>query len=123
MEIVTTKVINTNAIYDRIQKQTSGSVVLHFAVVREKTGNETTSHVELKRNGDIKSELRSITEAIYKKWQVEDVLIIRRLGILKVGEVISLVAASSPHREDAFDACRFGVESLKKMKTIAKTER
>ncbi len=36
---------------------------------------------------------------------------------------MSLVAASAPHREDAFDACRHGVESLKKMKTIKKAER
>jgi len=123
MEIVMEDVINPNAVYDDTQKQTSGSVVLHFAVVREKTSDTITTSIEFRRVGDIEGELRSIREAIEQHWQVEDILIIRRLGMLKVGEVMSLVAASAPHREDAFDACRCGVESLKKMKTIVKTER
>jgi molybdopterin synthase catalytic subunit len=39
-----------------------------------------------------------------------------------VGEIISLVAVSSPSSEDAFAACRFGIGRLKKMGSIAKRE-
>lgn len=123
MEIVTSDVIDPNRCYEQIQSATAGSVVLHFAVVRGQTGDQTTESIHFERAGDIEAELRSITDAIRVKWQVEDAVIIRRLGKLGVGNVMSLVAASAPHREDAFDACRFGVESLKKMKTIKKTER
>lgn len=123
MEIVTIDRINPNEVYDRIQKETVGSIVLHFAVVRAKTGEKITQTIEFCRDGDIESELKSIADSMRETWQLEDVLIIRRLGILHVGEVMSLVAASAPHREDAFDACRYGVESLKKMQTISKAER
>jgi molybdopterin synthase catalytic subunit len=123
MEIVTETTINPNEIYDRIKKETVGSVVLHFAVVREHTGDQVTQSIDFQRNGDIENELKVIVDSIKDKYELEDVLIIRRLGALKVGEVMSLVAASAPHREDAFDACRHGVESLKKMKTIKKAER
>jgi molybdopterin synthase catalytic subunit len=123
MEIVTETTINPNEIYDRIKKETVGSVVLHFAVVREFTGDQVTQIIDFQRNGDIENELKAIVDSIKDKYELEDVLIIRRLGALKVGEVMSLVAASAPHREDAFDACRHGVESLKKMKTIKKAER
>jgi len=123
METVTETTINPNEIYDRIKKETVGSVVLHFAVVREFTGDQVTQIIDFQRNGDIENELKAIVDSIKDKYELEDVLIIRRLGALKVGEVMSLVAASAPHREDAFDACRHGVESLKKMKTIKKTER
>jgi molybdopterin synthase catalytic subunit len=123
METVTETTINPNEIYDRIKKETVGSVVLHFAVVREFTGDQVTQIIDFQRNGDIENELKAIVDSIKDKYELEDVLIIRRLGALKVGEVMSLVAASAPHREDAFDACRHGVESLKKMKTIKKAER
>jgi molybdopterin synthase catalytic subunit len=123
MEIVTEATINPNEIYDRIKKETVGSVVLHFAVVREHTGDQVTQIIDFQRNGDIEKELKEIVDSLKDKYELEDVLIIRRLGALKVGEVMSLVAASAPHREDAFDACRHGVESLKKMKSIKKTER
>ncbi len=122
MEIVTDDSINPDEVYGRINKQTVGSVVLHFAVVREKTEGKTTKSIEFQRAGDVEGELKSITDTIRTKWAVEDILIIRRLGILHVGEVMSLVAASAPHREEAFDACRYGVESLKKMQSIRKTE-
>ncbi len=122
MEVITDKEINPNEIYDRIKKETVGSIVLHFAVVRERTGDQVTQIIDFQRDGDIENELKSIVDSIKDKYELEDVLIIRRLGALKVGEVMSLVAASAPHREDAFDACRYGVESLRKMKTIKKTE-
>jgi molybdopterin synthase catalytic subunit len=123
MEIVTKEIIDPSEVYDKIQKQTVGSVVLHFAVVREKTRDQITESIEFQRAGDIESELKSICDAIQQKWKVEDVLIIRRLGLLEVGDIISLVAASAPHKEDAFDACQYGVKVLKKMKTIRKKEK
>ena len=122
MEIITDKEINPNEIYDMVKKETISSIVLHFAVVRERTGGQVTHTIDFQRNGDIENELKSIAGIIEDKYELEDLLIIRRLGALKVGEVMSLVA-SAPHREDAFDACRHGVESLKKMKTIKITER
>ncbi|CAG0981879.1 partial molybdopterin synthase catalytic subunit, partial [Anaerolineae bacterium] len=42
---------------------------------------------------------------------------------LHVGDIISLVAASSPNSEDAFAACRHGIARLKKMTTVCKRER
>ncbi|MFO8009920.1 MAG: molybdenum cofactor biosynthesis protein MoaE [Dehalococcoidia bacterium] len=123
MEIVTSDIVDPNRVYDRIQRNTAGSVVLHFAVVRGQTGEQITESIEFERQGDIEAELRSITSDARENYKIEDFLIIRRLGKLVVGEVMSLVAASAPHREDAFDACRLGVERMKKMKTVGKTER
>jgi len=53
---------------------------------------------------------------------VEDVLIVRRSGLLRVGDVMSLLAASAPRRGDAFGACQEGVGRLKEMKTLEKIE-
>jgi molybdopterin synthase catalytic subunit len=95
---------------------------LHFAVVRPRTENKTTSSIEYCENGNVSGELSAISAEIQEKWEVEDVLIIRRLGQLNVGDIISLVAVSSPHRQEAFDSCRYGVDRLKKMSTITKKE-
>ncbi|MCX6741430.1 MAG: molybdenum cofactor biosynthesis protein MoaE, partial [Candidatus Parcubacteria bacterium] len=105
--------------------KTAGSVVLHYAVVRGQNDKTVTASVEfqpVKDKNDVKDELHSITDDIRSKFKVDDVLIIRAMGKLNVGDVMSLVAASSPHREAVFDACRYGVEKLKAMKTIRKKE-
>ena len=57
-----------------------------------------------------------------EKWQIEDLLLIRRVGLLGIGDIISLVAVSSPNSEDAFAACRLGIRRLKKMVSIVKKE-
>jgi len=88
MDIATNKSINPAEVYGRINKQTVGSVVLHFGVVREKTDDKTSKSVEFRRIGDIEDELKSITDTIRKKCAVEDILIIHRLGLLHVGDVI-----------------------------------
>ena len=97
MEIVTEATINPNELYDMVKKETVGSIVLHFAVVRGRTGDQVTHTIDFQRNGDIENELKSITGIIKDRCELEDLLIIRRLGALKVGEVMSVVAASAPH--------------------------
>ncbi len=122
MEIVSNNPIDPSKVYGLIRKDTSGSVVFHFAVVRETTENKRTKSIEFHPNGDLEQELRAISEGIRKRWEVGDVLIMRRLGRLNIGDIISLVAVSSSHREEAFDACSYGVDRLKKMATVIKKE-
>jgi molybdopterin synthase catalytic subunit len=122
MEMVSDKPIEPNQVYDLVQKQTAGSVVSHFAVVRPTTENKTTNSIEFLAKGDVNEELCTISKEIRGKWPIEDLLIIRRLGQLNRGDIISLVAVSSSHRQEAFDACHYGVNRLKEMSTVTKKE-
>jgi molybdopterin synthase catalytic subunit len=123
MVIVAEHPINPSEAYDLIAKARSGSVVLHYAVVKEDAGGgSSTSCIDYQSNGDVEAELAGISAELRDRFNLEDVLLIRRIGCLDVGEIISLVAASSPNSEDAFEACRFGIGRLKKMSTIRKSE-
>jgi molybdopterin synthase catalytic subunit len=125
MEIVTNKPINPDEAYRLIDSGNGGSVVFHFAVVRGTTGDKQTSIVEFqpaKSDIETKEELHQISEEIRKKWEIDDVLIIRAMGKLCVGDVMSLVAVSSPRSMAAFEASHYGVDRLKEMKTIKKQE-
>ena len=123
MVIVSTEPINPSEAYGLIEKSGSGSVVLHYAVVKEDIGvGKATSCIDYRSEGDTKAELGIISAELKEKWAIEDVLLIRRVGCLGVGDIISLVAASSPNSEDAFEACKYGISRLKKMATIKKQE-
>jgi molybdopterin synthase catalytic subunit len=123
MEIVTSKPVDSAAMFERIWKSEAGSVLLHYALVKSQTGEQTSAGIEFEKAGDIEGELHAIAEDIKQRWKIEDVLLVRRIGILNVGDIISLIAVSSPTSSDAFDACRHGLERLKKMSTLKKTER
>jgi len=122
MEIVSNNRIDPSKVYEFIKKDNSGSVVFHFAVVKRINEGRTISSAEYYANGDVDGELRTITNEIRGKWKINDVLIIRRLGRIDIGEIISLVAVSSPNREKAFVACDYGVKRLKEMLSIKKKE-
>jgi molybdopterin synthase catalytic subunit len=101
----------------------AGSVLIHYAVVKAQESKEgVTCHIEYTVAGDAEEELRTIAKEIVDSWGIEDILLIRRIGRVGVGEIISLVAASSPASEDAFAACKSGIGRLKKMRCIVKNE-
>lgn len=66
--------------------------------------------------------LEEIAAEILEKWPVERVALLHRTGDLAVGEVSVVVACSAPHRADAFEACRHGIERLKQDAPIWKKE-
>lgn len=115
--------VDPAAAYHLIAKGHAGSVVFHYAVVKEQNGRGgVTTGIEYQTDGDTEAELEEIAAELKDKWAIEDVLLIRRVGCLGIGDIISLVAVSSPNSEDAFASCRHGISRLKKMATIKKSE-
>ena len=115
--------IDPAKVNDLIAASGAGSVVFHYAVVKPMAGTDgTTCYIDYATSGDTEAELLDIADRLRTEFIVEDVLLIRRTGRLGLGDIISLVAASSPNSEDAFEACRQGISRLKKMKTIVKNE-
>ncbi|HXE96475.1 MAG TPA: molybdenum cofactor biosynthesis protein MoaE [Dongiaceae bacterium] len=112
------------AAFNSICSAFSGSVVFHYALVKNQDGSgKSTTSIEYKAQEDSILELECIARELERRWNLEDVLLIRRIGCLAVGDIISLVAASSPNSEDAFEACKSGIGRLKKMATISKSEK
>jgi len=122
MEIVTETPLDPGKLFERIKKSEAGSVLFHYAIVKGRTDERESSGIRFERGGDMEAELAGISADIKGRWNVDDVLLVRRIGTLKIGEVISLIAVSSTASNDAFEACRYGLERLKKMTTIKKTE-
>ncbi len=116
--------IDPATIYNSIYATYSGSVVMHYAVVKKQAGSvKSTASIEYRAQGnDTIMELEGIAGELKQSWKLEDVLLIRRAGSLAVGEIISLVAVSSPNSEDSFEACKSGIARLKRMSTITKSE-
>jgi len=116
--------IDPAVVYNSICSAFSGSVVFHYAFVKKQTGSgKSTTYIEYKAQEDTIAELEGIARELERHWNLDDVLLIRRIGCLVVGDIISLIAASSPNSDDAFGACKSGISRLKKMATIVKTEK
>lgn len=66
--------------------------------------------------------LEELAEEMFARWPLRKVAFLHRFGELAPGEVSVVVASSSPHRAEAFEGCRHGIEQLKRDVPIWKKE-
>ncbi|MCI0633393.1 MAG: molybdenum cofactor biosynthesis protein MoaE [Actinobacteria bacterium] len=66
--------------------------------------------------------LEELATELFERWPLRKAALLHRTGELEVGEVSVVVACSAPHRAEAFDACRHGIEQLKRDVPIWKKE-
>jgi molybdopterin synthase catalytic subunit len=101
----------------------AGGTCVFVGTVRDRSdaGDVTELHYEAwdelatERLGEIAAEMLD-------GWPLRKVAILHRTGDLKVGEASVVVACSAPHRAEAFEACRHGIERLKEDVPIWKKE-
>jgi molybdopterin synthase catalytic subunit len=95
-------------------KSSIGGVTSFVGLVRDMADGETIAAMTLEHYpGMTEKQLAEIEAEAHRRWKLDAVLIIHRYGELKPGDRIVLVAAASPHRDAAFEACRFLIDWLK----------
>jgi len=66
--------------------------------------------------------MNELAENVRSKWKLKNVSIVHRVGRLRIGEPSVVIAVSAPHRKEAFEACRFTIDTLKESIPIWKKE-
>lgn len=66
--------------------------------------------------------LAQVGDEIREKWGLERVAIVHRIGLLPVGEASVVIAISSTHRDEAFEASEYAIVRLKEIVPIWKKE-
>lgn len=101
----------------------SGGIDVFIGTVRDATKGKKVVRLEFESYEKMAlSEMTKIAEDILKKWPVHKVLIHHRTGILQVGDVPVIIAISAAHRDAAFEACRYAIDTLKQTVPIWKKE-
>lgn len=93
-----------------------GALVSFVGTVREVMAGSDSSVTLLELEhypGMTEKSLTAIARQAIDRWQVQDVVIIHRVGKLAVTDQIVLVAVASQHRGTAFSACEFIMDCLK----------
>jgi molybdopterin synthase catalytic subunit len=100
-----------------------GAVCLFVGVVRNENRGRTVERLEYEAYEEMALPLmEEIAADTSRRFPVTDVRLVHRLGRLEIGEASVAVAVSSPHRGEAFAACRFAIDTLKATVPIWKKE-
>ncbi len=100
-----------------------GAIITFVGTTRDVSRGRNVARLEFEHYpGMAEKKLAEIRERAIKDFGVIDVTIIHRVGTLPVGENIVLIAVAAGHRDEAFRACRFCIDELKKITPIWKKE-
>jgi molybdopterin synthase catalytic subunit len=100
-----------------------GAVVTFIGTVRDLNEGERVAEMELEHYpGMTEKALQDIVDQAKSRWEIFDALVIHRVGPMKPLEQIVLVAVTSAHRGEAFDACEFIIDYLKTQAPFWKKE-
>jgi molybdopterin synthase catalytic subunit len=97
--------------------------VLFLGVVRDNARGRRVDHLVYEAYEALaRRELEKITAAVLERWPVTRLAIVHRTGRLGVGEPSVAVAVSAPHRQAAFEAGRYMIDTLKQTVPVWKKE-
>ena len=120
---LTDEPINVNEVMNKVIKREAGAVTLFVGTVRELTNGKKTLYLiyEAYEAMAVKK-LTQIGHEIQEKWMGADVAITHRTGKLDISDIAVVIAVSTPHRHDAYEANRYAIERIKEIVPIWKKE-
>jgi MoaE-MoaD fusion protein len=115
--------IALDEVVNAVRSNDAGAIVTFSGTVRASTAGHAVVALEYEAYDSMAVRyLRKIGDEIRERWPEARVAILHRSGRLAVGEVSVVIAVSSPHRADAFEAARHAIERLKQDVPIWKKE-
>jgi molybdopterin synthase catalytic subunit len=107
-----------------VQDPGAGGTVLFAGTVRDHSGAGAVTGLDYEAWAPrAVALLEALGEEMLERWPLRRVALLHRTGNLAVGEVSVVVCCSAPHRAEAFEAARYGIDRLKEEVPIWKRER
>ena len=123
MILVTDDDFSVDEVLRKIRNKRTGAIVSFVGVVREDDSGRKIKMLEMETyKGMAEKELSDLRDKAMKKFNLEDVTIIHRVGSLSPGDNIVLIAVASGHRKEAFAGAEFLIDELKKVVPLWKKE-
>mgnify|MGYP001567648666 FL=1 len=116
--------LSPDAVAAAVDDPGAGGIVVFSGVVRNETGGRPVKFLEYEAHAPMaEAKMRAIGEGIRARWpSVKRVAMLHRVGRLEIGEASVLIAVSAAHRQDAFEACRHAIDTLKRTVPVWKKE-
>lgn len=121
--LVTPERLEPEAAAEAVRRDEAGGVALFLGIVRNHNLGRAVDHLEYDAYPAMAQKVMAeIRERAISRFSLSEALIHHRTGSLQVGEASLLVAASSAHRAEAFEACAWVVDQVKALAPVWKKE-
>lgn len=115
--------INTQSVIDKVVQREAGAITTFIGTVRELTHGKKTLYLVYEAYEPMAvKKLEQIGQEIEEKWSGSKVAITHRVGKLDITDIAVVIAVSTPHRADSYEANRYAIERIKQIVPIWKKE-
>ena len=115
--------IDADALVAQVKEGEAGAVVVFDGIVRNHTRGRRTLFLDYEAYEAMAlNQMRALVSDAKQRFAVREIALVHRLGRLRIGETSVLIAVASAHRAQAFDACRWIIDTLKRTVPIWKKE-
>jgi len=120
---ITEELLSATSCTEGLTDGACGGLAVFIGAVRSETKGKKVLRLEYECYPSMAlKEMKKIAEAAIQACGAKQMRIHHRTGILYPGDIAVVVVAGSPHREAAFEACRYAIDTLKKTVPIWKKE-
>jgi molybdopterin synthase catalytic subunit len=120
MTHLTRHALDVNELLAHVQGPERGGTCVFLGTVRNDDGVTAIDYSAYEQMAN--EEIGRILSETQRQWPDARVTLQHRLGEIPAGEASIAIAAAAPHRDEAFSACRFVIEAVKKSLPIWKKE-
>src|SRR5437773_8132010 len=124
MSFFTNAPIDSAALVRDVLRRSDGATVLFEGVVRNHNEGKQVDSIDYEAYLPMaEKEMAAVVDAVRAAYPDVAVTVVHRLGHLAVGDTSIAIACASPHRAEAFEACRAMIDRIKQTVPIWKKER
>ena len=120
---ITRKPISATELARLLRAPEDGAVVVFEGIVRNHSRGRSTLHLEYEAYEPMAiRKMEELGEEAKRKFAIDGIGIIHRLGRLEIGETSVAIIVTAEHRRAAFEACQYAIDRLKQIVPIWKKE-
>ncbi len=120
---ITKEPIDINSVVEKVIHPHAGAINTFIGTVREMTNGKRTLFLEYDAYIPMaEKKLEQIGSEINNRWKETRVSIVHRIGRLEISDFAVVIAVSTPHRADSYEASRYAIERIKEIVPIWKKE-
>ena len=105
--------LSVDEVVDAVRDPAAGGLVVFVGTVRDNDDGHAVDRLDYEAHPSAEQRMRDVAESVAAKFPTVAVAATHRVGSLAIGDIAVVVAASCPHRGEAFEAARAMIDELK----------
>ena len=120
---ITSEKLDLQACYNFVTDPSCGGIAAFIGTVRNDTKGKEVKQLDFSTYKPMAiKEMEKIANTALEKFPIEKIAIHHAEGMLQIGDIPVIITTSSKHRNAAFEACQFAIDTLKETVPIWKKE-